>query len=84
MLPLRIEGATVVMRAPKGMDDCRDLHVRVIEGCYVSRWEPTPDELAALNAGGSVELWVVGGQPPVALKVAEPARDESNMTLPSC
>lgn len=69
MIPLRIEGADIIMRAPLGMDNCRDLHVKIIDGCSVSRWEPTPDELAELNAGGSVELWCVGGQPPVALMV---------------
>lgn len=69
MIPLRIEGANVIMKAPSGMKDCRDLHIKIIDGAYVSRWEPTPDELDALNAGGSVELWCVGGQPPVALMV---------------
>lgn len=70
MIPLRIEGATHIMKAPPGQEDTvRDLHVAVIDGCSVSRWEPTPDELATLNAGGSVELWVMGGQPPVMLTV---------------
>jgi hypothetical protein len=35
-------------------------------------WEPTPDELAALNAGGSIILTVQGGQPMIRLSV-EPA-----------
>src|SRR6185312_6765932 len=60
MIPLRIVGATHVMIAPRGMEG-------EVRGC-VSRWEPTPDELAILNAGGSVELWVMGQQPPVALR----------------
>lgn len=68
MIPLRIENATVIMRGPAGTD-VRDLHVAVIDGCCVSRWEPTPDELATLQAGGSVELWVMGQQPPVMLTV---------------
>jgi hypothetical protein len=69
MIALRIRGATTRFAAPPGMDNCRDLWVRVENGCCVSAWEPTPDELATLNAGGSVELWVVGMQPPVALMV---------------
>ena len=32
-----------------------------------SAWEPTPRELAILNAGGSVILSIIGGQPPVML-----------------
>lgn len=69
MIPLRHQRATVVMKAPPGAPDVRDLHVAVIDGCCVSRWEPTPAELEVLNAGGSVELWVMGRQPPVMLCV---------------
>ncbi len=70
MIPLRIEGADRIMRPPPGKEgEVRDLHIAVIDGCCVSRWEPTPDELATLNSGGSVELWVMGGQPPVMLTV---------------
>lgn len=74
MIPLRIEGATHIMKAPPGKEgEVRDLHVLVTDGCCVSRWEPTPRELEALNRGGSIELWVMGVQPPVMLAVAEPA-----------
>jgi hypothetical protein len=72
VIPLRIEGATLCMKAPPGKEaEVRDLHVAVIDGCYVSRWEPTPNELEILNRGGSVELWVIGGQPPVSLVAKE-------------
>ena len=72
MIPLRIEGATLIMKAPQGQEgEVRDLHVAQIDGCFVSRWEPTPSELQILLDGGSVELWVMGGQPPVML-VAKP------------
>ena len=43
-----------------------------VEGLPVvkSYWRPTPEELAALNAGGLVALSVVGTtMPPVALEV---------------
>lgn len=75
MIPLKMEGATIVMKAPAGNPEVRDLHVAVIDGCSVSRWEPTPAELALLNAGGSVELWVMGRQPPVML-LAKPHAEE--------
>lgn len=68
MIPLRHEQATVIMTAPPGQPDVRDLHVAIIDGCCVSRWEPTPAELWCLLAGGSVELWVMGHQPPVMLR----------------
>lgn len=77
MIPRRISGATHVLGAPAGWDHERDGHcaslaVRAVEGCCLSAWEPTPDELAILNAGGSVILQVVGGLPPVMLW-AEPS-----------
>ena len=73
------------MGAPEGWAEqgceCARLWVRKIEenGLSVveSAWEPTPAELAALNAGGSIILGVVGGQPPVMLSVeAPPAEDQ--------
>lgn len=78
MIPLRISGATRYLGAPKGWEperngNCSHLAVREVQssGLLVceSAWEPTPNELAALNAGGRVVLRVVGGQPPVALYV---------------
>jgi hypothetical protein len=58
MIVARIAGATTTLGAPKGWDterdgNCRSLPIRVIDGCYQSAWEPTPEELLMLNAGGS-------------------------------
>jgi hypothetical protein len=76
MMPRRIQNATHSLGAPKDWDkargNCVSLWVRAFPDFFESAWEPTPDELAALNAGGSVILRVVGGHPPVALYV-EPA-----------
>lgn len=81
MINKRIVGTTIVLGAPAGWkeqtDDanCVGLAVRVetlgrLTVCH-SAWEPTPEELERLNAGASVILSVVGGQPPVALEVGE-------------
>ena len=77
MIPMRIKNATAYMGAPKGWQpeadgDCVHLAVRQIENVFESAWEPTPAELTMLNAGGSVVLRVVGGQPPVMLIVEPP------------
>ena len=66
MLPLKIEGANVLMR---GNDpQVSDLYVVELPGpIYVSRWEPTPEELAILIAGGSVEIHVMYSQPAMAV-----------------
>lgn len=71
MIPNRIPGATHKFGAPAGMEDqCSTLWVRALDGCLMSLWEPTPDELAALMDGGTVRLTIVGAtHPPVALDV---------------
>jgi hypothetical protein len=78
VIPLRHEQATITMTAPAGHEaEVRPLHVAIIDGCSASRWGPTPEELTVLNAGGSVELWVMGRQPPVMLTVV-PHSDEKD------
>jgi hypothetical protein len=82
MIPHRIAGATHYLSAPEGWDAesqgplwppaCARAAGKVCE----SAWEPTPDELAALHAGGSVILSVVGGQPPVMLSVQAPPTED--------
>jgi hypothetical protein len=81
MIARRIKNTTAVFGAPKDWNpetdgNCTGLAVRVTpftrNPYYESAWEPTPDELAALNAGGSVILRVFGGQPPVQLYVEMP------------
>jgi hypothetical protein len=78
MLVRRIENATKVFGAPSDWKDdgssCAGLPVKEVEtdqGKFmVSAWEPTPEELKALNEGKSVQLWVRGeGHPVVALLV---------------
>lgn len=67
-----------VLGAPIGWDQkdlpCGALPITrtMCEGkpAVASFWKPTAEELAALNAGGSVVLWVIGEtMPPVALCV---------------
>lgn len=80
MIPRRIPGATRYLGAPKGWDpnehgDCCHLSIADIVlppglNAMRSRWEPTPAELEILNAGGSIELTVLGHlHPPVWLEV---------------
>lgn len=75
MIPRRITNATHKLGAPQNWDahqhgKCVDLWVRErSDGVFETAWEPTPAELATLNAGGSVVLRVAGGQPAVAIDV---------------
>lgn len=73
MIPKRIPGANIILRPPKAHgpsgDHVAELAARVDGEVIMSAWEPTPDELAALNAGGLVILQVLGPQPPVMLTV---------------
>lgn len=81
MIPARVEGCTRALGAPPGWTpetsgDCGFLRIRdEMNGdvpAMVSAWEPTPAELAALNAGEKVYLSVIGaGHPPVWIWVGE-------------
>lgn len=86
MIISRVRDMTRSLGAPKGWDPndsgpCYGLPVRIEKhgenNCFVSAWEPTPDELAALNRGAKVMLRVVGdGHPPVMVYVdQEPDAD---------
>jgi hypothetical protein len=87
MIGARIPRATRWLGAPAGWQpeeqgDCAHLAIRdmTINGDVPSMhslWEPTPEELECLNAGGKVRLIVVGtAHPPVAVSVDLPPRDE--------
>lgn len=77
MLPVRINGATRVLGAPPDWNPdtqgpCCGLAIRddlVDQMPYMtSAWEPTPADLAVLNAGGRIMLRIAGGgHPPVAM-----------------
>ncbi len=82
MIIKRIANATRDLGAPPDWDG-RDLKCGVLPirdvpteaGSFmVSAWEPSPAELAALNAGESIKLWVRGStHPVVALTVGDVA-----------
>lgn len=82
MMPARIAGCTRTLGAPAGWTPetsgpCCGLPIRDgLSGdvaCMTSCWEPTPGELAALNAGGKVYLRILGTRhPPVMVYALEP------------
>lgn len=43
----------------------------------VTAWTPTPEELAALNAGASVHVRILGTTPPPMMVLAGPAPDQA-------
>lgn len=72
MNPIRFPQDNIVMRAPAGLPEgaCVDVHA-FSDGhsqC-VTCWEPTPEERAAIAAGGPVWISVhyAGGMPPVGV-----------------
>lgn len=78
MISKRIEGATRTIGKSQGYIGLaiRDATINcAVNGvdtpCMETAWEPTPDELARLNAGAPVILRVLGAaHPPVMLEVA--------------
>ncbi len=74
-LPIRVHPPAAIL-AP-GV--CQPSLVQYCE----SAWEPTPQELEWLNAGGSLILRVVGWQVPVALYVDPPEVDPDSPPPPT-
>ncbi len=74
-----IEGATRIIGKSQGYLGLpiRDEAINCTVGgegtpCMVTAWQPTPDELARLNAGASVHLRLLGTMhPPVMVEVGE-------------
>ena len=68
MMPLRPSNSQKYV-APAGRDAVGSLHIAVEthDGMrfLVSKWEPTPDELARLNAGAPVVLGISAPRHPV-------------------
>lgn len=84
----RITGTTRVLNAPRGWDPSQDgpcaglpirdeRHSREI-GRMVSAWIPTAEEIAAIQAGAPIYLFVIGEMhPPVSLVVGVPPVTEA-------
>lgn len=78
MRPVKVARSNFVMRGPT--PDVGDLWVERTEDwegtgqpALVSTFKPSADELAVLNAGGGIDLAVLGrGMPPVAVNVCSP------------
>lgn len=64
-----IRGANFVYRAPEGLENCKDLRVRVdeVDGqrWITSAWIPTPEEVQRLVSGQPIHLHIMGNNHPV-------------------
>jgi len=73
MIIAHIEGATRTVGASQGYrglplrDEPINCAVNGITPSMVTAWEPTPDELARLNAGAKVHVRILGDVPPPML-----------------
>lgn len=68
----------MLLGRPSGMANCETMPATMIidddtrQTTIASFWRPTPEELAQLNAGESVVLYVFGAfHPPVAIGVCK-------------
>lgn len=72
MMPAPNPYHTRVMAAPPNMPECHPLEVLVVEGGFVSCWEPSEEEIEAIKHGEKIWLYVCsGGLPPCALTAGE-------------
>ena len=69
MLIGRIDGATRICGLSQGYEGLplRDEQTPCGRPVMVTAWLPTPEELAALNAGASVHVSIMGDVPPPML-----------------
>lgn len=75
MLPLRISNATRILAETQDEYFALAIRDEEIDGVphMTSVWEPSPAELAHLNAGGAVRLTILGRvHPPVMLTTQPP------------
>jgi hypothetical protein len=81
MRPTQHPSSTRVLGAPKGWDQqvlpCGALAITDVVHAgvphVISFWRPDTEELARLNAGGTVAIWITGNTMPPISVVAEPA-----------
>lgn len=77
MNPQRFPQANTVMLAPKGMDNCSDVHACRTEcagaAVTVTAWRPSPEELVKINLGEPIFLMIwMQGMPPVLVTADNP------------
>ncbi len=82
MIIKMVEGFTRILGKAQGYlglpvrDEAVECSVNGTVPCMVTAWEPTPEELTALNAGGAVYLRVMGTcHPPVMVWAEGPKTD---------
>jgi len=94
MTPIKHQSNNVFVGPPKSWDDrggrlrLPALHVTqgTVSGVkvMVSYWEPSPDEVAMLLAGGKLQLTCLGGQPACNVSVLPPNESQGGgIALPN-
>lgn len=82
MNPQRFAHANCVMKAPKGMPECADVHSFRDGLQVITAWRPTPEELVQINLGNPIWLYCVGkSMPPVALVMDDPFYTEETFDM---
>lgn len=98
MDPVDFPEANLTLTKPAGVTDeeCGSLRAHRTADAFVSCWQPTEEERAAIARGGAIWLWVwAAGHPPVALSAecpfpraseppAQDARQMPDGTLVTC
>lgn len=85
MTPIRHPHCNDVLRKPDGIteEECRDLHIRRDDGYVWSFWTPSPEELLAINRGGTVALAVMGTtHPPLMIHACHPHEAKEHNVSP--
>lgn len=68
MIPQRFANSNIVMKAPRDMTDCSDIHAYSDGKQFITAWKPTPEELVKINLGEPVWLYTIGAAMPSSLR----------------
>jgi hypothetical protein len=73
MTPQRFAESNIVMRAPKGMPECNDVHAWTDGEKTIVAFRPDPSELVRLNLGEPLFIHICQApMPPVGVSVGSP------------
>lgn len=71
MTPQNFPESNTVMLAPKGMENCVDIHAFRDGQQVITAWRPSPEELVKINMGEPIWLMLVGPTMQPALVTAD-------------
>lgn len=82
MEPVPFKESNFTLRAPEGEDDCDDLPCFTDGQCFISKWQPTKEEVDRLVNGEGIWIVVWGNlHPMISVTAEKPLKPEIDPEL---